>query len=109
VFCVTNQRVLREANQQWNAFPLTDITRLDIAGDHSGVIVRIRGKEDTPFLYQMPNADVWYALLRHLVPESANKTIDAPPEALYSEDGRWWWNGIQWNDVATNPPPGPRR
>jgi hypothetical protein len=28
-----------------------------------------------------------------------------PPAVMYSPDGRWWWDGRQWQPVAGGPPP----
>ena len=73
LLCLTDQRVLRRVNGgQWNLYPYSAISRLDLSGDRSGVIVGLKGKETTPFMYRVPAASVWFALFKHLVaPQTA--------------------------------------
>jgi len=42
--CVTNQRVLRYSNEQWNAYRLADIQSVELPTDRSGVVVILRGQ-----------------------------------------------------------------
>jgi hypothetical protein len=112
VLCVTSQRVLRYVNSNWNVYSVGEIARLDLSADRAGVIIRVVGKESTPFLYQVAYAPLLFAVLRHVAPETAVKSIDAAAAnsadeagVVYSEDRRWWWDGTKWNDVHVVTPP----
>jgi hypothetical protein len=83
LICVTNLRVARrvggtDGSPNWNAYLLSDIRSLSFGPNSSALVVRMAGKESTPFRYQMPTAPVWFALLAHLVPPSALPHVDAP-------------------------------
>jgi len=81
--CVSNLRVARrvvgpDGKPKWNVYPLSDIYSLSLEPNPTALVVRIAGKEYTPFRYQMPTAPVWFALLAHLAPPSALPHVDAP-------------------------------
>ena len=83
LFCVSNLRVARrviasDGTPTWNVYPLSHIHSLSLGLNPSALVIRIAGKEATPFRYQMPTAPVWFALLAHLAPPSALPHVDAP-------------------------------
>ena len=83
LLCVSNLRVARrvvgpDGTPKWNTYQLSDIYSLSLEAKPTALVVRIAGKEYTPFRYQMPTAPVWFALLAHLAPPSALPHVDAP-------------------------------
>ena len=119
LLCVSNLRVVRrvvgaDGTPKWNTFPLSDIRSLSLGPKPVAVVVRIAGKEATPFRYQMPIAPVWYALLAHLAPPSALPHVDAPsappvPAIAVAEPNAPYvgpsLDGLRPADGATEPRP----
>lgn len=79
VLCVTNRRVLRkpEGGSQWNAYPLSAIKNIELSTDKASVVVKLAGKESTPFAYRLSGAPMWIAMLTYLANGQATRGAEA--------------------------------